>query len=190
MADREQPRSDRERGRRNRDWVEWLARERVLGLRIVARRNGIADQDAEDVVQTALANLLRSFPGPDDRDAVFSYACRAVQNTARKSHRRFQRKESHNLAIAGERDDLETGERTVFAPSAPSDGDPLERVIEREAAGELRATLATLPTDQRTALALSAAGYSNAEIAEALGLSVRATRKRIGRGNRALRQSR
>lgn len=188
MADREQRRSDEERLSRNRAWIEWLAREQHLGLRAVALRHGIAAQDVDDVIQTALANVLRAFPGPDERNAAFSYAARAVQNTALKAHRRAQRKESHNVAIGAERPEREEPRGVVHALFDRSQGDPLERAIEREAATELGARLAALPSEQRTALALSAAGYGVAEIAEALGLSERATRKRIERGNRALRE--
>ncbi len=187
MADREQRRSDEERLSRNRAWVEWLVRKHHGRLRGVALRNGIAAQDAEDVIQTALANVLRSFPGPDERSAAFSYAARAVQNTALKAHRRAQRKESHNVAIGSERPEGEEPRGLVHALSDLSAGDPLERAIEREAAEERSSRLAVLPSEQRMALALSAAGYGLAEIAAALGLSVRATRKRIEKGNRALR---
>ena len=188
MADREQRRSEHERLRRNRAWVEWLVREQHGRMRSVALHNGIAGQDADDVIQTALANVLRSFAGPDERSAVFSYAARAVQNTALKTHRRAQRKESHNVTIGAERPDAEEPRGVAYALFDPSEGDPLERAIEREAASERRAKLERLPAEQRAALALSAAGYGLAEIADALGLSIRATRKRIEKGNRALRE--
>jgi RNA polymerase sigma factor (sigma-70 family) len=190
MSHREQRQSDPNRLARNRGWVQWLLRERRTGLRIVAHRNGIAEQDTEDVVQAALLGVLRAFPGPDDESSVFSYAARAVQNTALKAHRRAQRKETHNVPIEGERAEGGHQPGTVIDVSDPAAADPLEQVIAREAADELGARLAKLPAEQRAALMLSAAGYGTAEIAAALGLSERAARKRIQHGNRALRDRR
>jgi len=186
MAHREQRPPDPERLQRNRDWVEWLARERHGRLQAVARHYGISAQDVDDVIQAALTSTMRSYPGPDEAGAVFSYAARAVQNTALKAHRRAQRKEGHNVGIDSENSDSDERSgrvRTLFDPSA---SDPVEQLIASEATEELRTKLQRLPDEQRAALFLSAAGYSPAEIARALGLSVRATRKRIEKGNRAL----
>ena len=189
MSHREQRRSDPSRDERNRAWIEWLLRERERGLRIVAHRHGIAEQDTDDVVQAALLSVMRAFPGPDEETAVFAYAARAVANTALKAHRRTHRKEGHNVAIeAAGRDDRPPG--TVADVSDAAAVDPLERAIEREAAGELSARVAALPPEERAAIFLAAAGYGTAEIAAALGLTVRATRKRIEKGNRALREGR
>jgi len=188
MADRDERRTETTRQARNGAWVEWLAREKHARLRFVARRKGIAEQDLEDVVQEALANVMRSFKGPDAEASVLDYACRAVENTALKAHRRRQRKESHNIAIGDERPGPSEDRQTVRAIFDPSESDPLEQAIASQAASEHRQKLESLPEEQRLALILSAAGFGLAEIAARLGLSVRATRKRIEKGNRALRE--
>ena len=188
MAHREQRRSDPHRQARNRDWVEWLARERQARLIAVARRAGVPAQDAADVVQTALLNVIRFFPGPDVADNVFAYAAKAVAGTASKHHRRNRRKEGRNVAIGEERGRSEEPQGRVFGLHDPSEPDPLERALERLDAQQRRAALRGLPAEQRAALVLSAAGYRLEEIAAALGLSVRATRKRIEKGNRAQRE--
>lgn len=189
MSHREQRRSGSERLERNRAWVERLQRERIAALRRVARRHGIAAQDEDDVIQTALTSVLRAFPGPDEERAVFAYAARAVANTALKAHRRSRRKESRNVAIDGAALEGTREAHVVADVSDASAADPLERAIERERAAERRARLEALPAEERAALALAAAGCSPAEVAAALGLSVRQVRKRIENANRALRDS-
>ena len=69
---------------------------------------------------------------------------------------------------------------------APS---PEEELIERETAGALTRLLAHLPDDVRTALILSAHGYSGAEIARHIGRSEIATRSLISRHRSRLRDS-
>jgi RNA polymerase sigma factor (sigma-70 family) len=187
MADREQRRTDEKRLQRNREWIEWLAHHQLRRLRLVARRWAIAEQDVDDVVQTALANVLRSFGGPDDEQSAFSYAARAVANTALKAHRRHARKESRNIGIAAQLDEDSRNEVWDGALADRTSGDPLERVVERESVHERVERLLGLTDEQRTALVLAAAGYGTAEIAAALGVSERVARKRIEFGNRALR---
>ena len=66
---------------------------------------------------------------------------------------------------------------------------PEDELLEREAAGALARRLAHLPDDVRTALVLSAHGYSGAEIAHRIGRSQLATRSLISRHRSRLRQS-
>ncbi|MGH2380167.1 MAG: RNA polymerase sigma factor [Candidatus Limnocylindria bacterium] len=70
--------------------------------------------------------------------------------------------------------------------TAPS---PEDELIEREAAGALAGRLAGLPRDVRTALLLSAHGYTGAEIARHIGRSELATRSLICRHRSRLRDS-
>lgn len=188
MADQDERRTETTRQVRNGAWVEWLALKQYTRLRVVARRRGVAEQDVEDIVQEALSNVMRSFKGPDVEASVLDYACRAVENTALKAYRRRQRKESHNVAIGDERPGPLEERQTVRGIFDPSASDPLEQAIASQAASELRQKLDRLPEEQRLALILSAAGFGLAEVAARLGLSVRATRKRIEKGNRALRE--
>jgi RNA polymerase sigma factor (sigma-70 family) len=185
MASRPTTRRDPER---NACLVDYLARERWAWLCAVARRSGIEPHAVDDIVQSALLDVLRSFPGPDEPGHVAAYAARCVQTEAWKLHRRQARKEGR-LAQLPERergDCVATTEEIGIAdPSAP---DVLEVVIAAEASHEAQAVLERLPADQRATLLLRAAGFGTAEIAQRLNLSPRAVRKRIEQANRKLRQ--
>jgi RNA polymerase sigma factor (sigma-70 family) len=173
---------------RNARLVDYLARERWAWLCAVARRSGIEPQAVDDVVQSALLDVLRSFPGPDEPRHVAAYAARCVQTEAWKLYRRLARKEGR-LAPLPERERGDrvgtTEELDIADPLAP---DVLEVVIAAEASREAQAVLETLPQDQRAALLLRAAGFGAAEIAQRLNLSSRGVRKRIEKANRRLRR--
>jgi RNA polymerase sigma-70 factor (ECF subfamily) len=65
---------------------------------------------------------------------------------------------------------------------------PDDDFLRAETRREVRAALASLPVDARTALLLAAHGFSGREIAEALGRSELATRSLICRGRLRLRE--
>src|SRR5436190_14573283 len=92
MSDKQGARPALDRARVAR-LCEWLAREESAYLARIARRNGVPRGEVEDVVQDALADVLRSFPGPDEPGKARSYAGKCVQSRAYKRHRRFVRKE-------------------------------------------------------------------------------------------------
>ena len=181
---RNQELRDRERNERLADWI---AREKLTYLNAVARRSGAPDWQIADVVQSALTNFFRAYPGPDVPEAALAYCARCVATESWKARRRHARKEGHETPVPErERNDrLGTGEELGLVD--PDWLDPLDTVIEHERIEALRQRLAELPDDQRTVVALAAAGYSPAEIAELRGLSVRQVRKRIEKGNRRLR---
>lgn len=175
---------------RNRRLVEWLARERTGWLRRVATSRRLNRADVDDVVQSALLDVLRSFPGPDDRDAVASYAARCVERRVSKLYRR-RRKESRVQRLPEvERNDRARTTVTADTVADPDTDDPLDRVISLERAGELAEELRGLPEDQRRVVAFGALGYSPAEIGAMLSLSPRGVRKRVEKANRRLRHSR
>lgn len=185
MASQPTARRDPERNAR---LVDYLARKRWSWLCAVARRSGVASEGIDDVVQSALLDVLRSFPGPEEVGHVAAYAARCVQTEAWKLHRRRARKEGRlgRLAEQDRGDSLGTSQEIgVVDDTAP---DPLESVIASEASREAVAVLQTLPEDQRGVLLLRAAGFDTAEIAERLELSVRGVRKRIEKANRRLRE--
>ena len=71
----------------------------------------------------------------------------------------------------------------------PDAADPLDVVTRREDVEMARKRLAELPAVEREILALGAAGYGNPEIAEIVGLSERAVRKRVTRARHRLAAS-
>lgn len=180
---RSQEPRDRERNARLADWI---AREKIAYLNVVARRKGAPEWQIDDVVQSGLANFFRAFPGPDVREKALAYCARCVASEASKARRRQARKESHDTPIP----ELVRGDfvGTEDAVALADDGavDPAARAVERERIAELRARLSGLPEDQRALLALVAAGYGHAEIARMSGLSERQIRKRIHKANRSL----
>jgi RNA polymerase sigma factor (sigma-70 family) len=184
MAPRPTARRDRDRNAR---LVDYLARERWRWLCAVARRWGVEGHAVDDVVQSALLDVLRSFPGPDDSRHVAAYAARCVQTEAWKLHRRHARKEGRWAPLPErERNDRLGGVEQVEIAD-PESADPLESVIDAEATDEALIRLEELPDDQRAVVLLRAAGFESAEIAARLELSLRGVRKRIEKANRRLR---
>ena len=173
----------------NRVVVSRLAQERRPQLLAIARRSGVDSDSTEDVVQAALLDVLRSFPGPDDSRQAYLFAAKCVENQARHARRRFARKESQNVEFPTQTlKDFAGGKREVALVDRETT-DPLELAVAREAAADRREKLLALPADQRAVLVLSAAGFRTAEIARLLGLSERGVRKRVERANRTLRKT-
>jgi RNA polymerase sigma factor (sigma-70 family) len=171
---------------RNARLIEELYRSRRTALWAVARRYGIAADQVEDVVQSAIAAVLGAYRGPADLDQLFSYTATAVRNGASKAHRRHARKESHLAAMpTQERNDL-VGTDLEVALIDPEASDPAELVVRREQLEAARERIADLPELEREILVLGAAGYGNREIAAIVGLSERAVRKRVTRARRRL----
>jgi len=171
----------------NADWAEWLARERWGWLRGVAYRARVGAEDIDDIVQAALADFLRAFPGPDAERPVLAYVARCVESQARNARRRFARKESRLGPLPEQsRNDLAQTSEPVTIED-PTSTDPLDAVIAAEELAARAARLGELPADQAAVILLAAAGYSTSEIAAIRGLSERQVRKRIEKANRHLR---
>jgi RNA polymerase sigma factor (sigma-70 family) len=185
MANRPTARRD---PKRNARLVDYLARERWSWLCALARRAGVPPQAVDDVVQSALLDVLRSFPGPDEVGHAAAYAASCVKTEAWKLHRRHARKEGRHALLPKQRRGEDTGEIAPLELPDANAADPLEAVIAAEATADALALLAALPEDERAVLLLRAAGFDATEIAEHLHVSVRGVRKRIERANRALRE--
>ncbi len=175
-------------GRRNRDeernarLTEWLAREKRAYLRAVAVRSGVPEWQLDDVIQGALLNFYRAFPGPEVPAKALAYCAACVVSETSKARRRYARKESREQALP------ERGSGEPLAIVDEDAEDPIDTVVERERVATLRRRLAELPADQRAVIMLAAAGFSPAEIAKLRGLTVRQVRKRIEKANRGLRE--
>jgi RNA polymerase sigma factor (sigma-70 family) len=169
---------------RNTRLTEWLATEKRSYLRAVAVRSGAPEWQLADIVQSALLNFYRAFPGPDVREKALAYCAACVVSEVSKARRRYARKEIREHAMP----EHESGEPVAIADDCVED--PAEAAIEAERLASLRQRLAKLPADQRAVILLAAAGYGPAEIAQLQGLTVRQVRKRIEKANRALREDR
>lgn len=172
---------------RNGRLIADLFGERTAALRGIARRYGIAADQIDDVLQSAVVSVLQAYRGPSDADQLFSYTAAAIRTTAAKAHRRHQRKESHLVAMSTRAANDIAGTEVECPQIDHEASDPADLVIAREETRDARARLHELPQLERTILALGAAGFGNAEIAAAVGLSERALRKRVTRAHKHLR---
>lgn len=171
---------------RNARLIEQLYRNHRAALCSVARRQGIAADQVDDVVQSAMAAVLGAYRGPAEADQLFSYTATAVRNCAWKAHRRHGRKESHLAAMPTHQLNDRVGTDQEVAFIDPEASDPADLVVLRETLEAERKRLAKLPEIEREILVLGAAGYGNREIAAIVGLSERAVRKRVTRARRRL----
>jgi RNA polymerase sigma factor (sigma-70 family) len=183
MAEQPTPRRDPDR---NAPLVDYLARERYGWLAALAQRWGADPDSVDDVVQSALLDVLRSFPGPHERSYVVAYAARCVRNRVFKLHRRHSRKESRNAPLPSRESSDRLGSEEELGLADPSAPGPFELLLSSESRAEARELLARLPEQELTILLLIAAGYSHAEVSELTGLSPRTIRKRVNRANRRL----
>ena len=79
-------------------------------------------------------------------------------------------------------------EDETWQPPATEDADPVHTALVTERAHALNAALATITSDQRTAIVLfDVEGYDYAEIAEMTGVSLGTVKSRIHRGRLSLR---
>ena len=125
---------------------------------------------AEDAVQEAFTGLYRKWPTLTPGSPV-GYLRASVVNAVRSTQRRLSTQRKHL--------------RAVEEPPGPGADEPLARQSERD---ELRHALDRLPVKQREILVLRfISQLSDAEIAEATGLSLGGVRSASSRGVSALR---
>jgi RNA polymerase sigma-70 factor (sigma-E family) len=132
------------------------------------------EQDAEEVVQDAFVALHRRWGRLDDPAAAAAYLRRSVVNGARSALRRRGVRERYAAALAAER---------VVVALSPSD-----TVVAAEQRDQLVGALTRLPQRQREVLVLRYyLDLSEAEIADALGISPGSVKTHAHRGLAALR---
>jgi RNA polymerase sigma factor (sigma-70 family) len=169
-----------------RGTAERVAEQSFDMLRGVAYNAGARGEQIEEAVQQGFAQLMSAFPGdPSDSLGVRRYLVRCVQSAAWKILRTDRRRERW-LAIEGERGRLEEWAGDAVRIEGVDAGEPLERLLAREALAGARELLRQLPEEWAAVLLLSAAGYGTSEIAERLGLSNRQVRKRVQKANARL----
>jgi RNA polymerase sigma-70 factor (sigma-E family) len=130
------------------------------------------DGSAEDLVQDAFARLHRRWRWLRDEEAAYGYLRTAVVNGSRSRLRRLRTVRRHHEPPP------------VDVPSPEGDA------IVREEHAAVRAALGALPRRQREVLVLRYyASYSEAAIAETLGISRGAVKSHASRGLAALTRS-
>jgi RNA polymerase sigma-70 factor (sigma-E family) len=132
---------------------------------------------AEDVVQDAFIAMHRSWRRLRDTDKALAYVRQAVVNRARSRLR-------HLKVVDRKAPALLHDETTAFVPSAEHGAlHALERA-------QVMTALRALPTRQREVLVLRYySDLSEAQIAEAMGISAGAVKSHASRGIAALRSS-
>jgi RNA polymerase sigma-70 factor (ECF subfamily) len=142
--------------------IERLYREHRAGLVRLVERELHDHHDAEDVVQTAFLDAQRALERGTIPRNPHAWLATIALNAGRRLRRRCL------------------------------NADPLEEYAVQEASGmsEIRAALASLPTEQRAAvLYRDLLGFSYGETAEQMGTSVNAVTMLLHRGRRRLRQT-
>jgi len=126
---------------------------------------------AADLVQEAFLRLIDEVQAGRAPDNARAWLYRVVANLTTSRGRKASVATRWQSALA--RRDTAEGPETGF--------------LEREASGEVRALLAGVSRDERTALLLSAHGFAGAEIAAVLGRTHLATRALLCRARARLR---
>jgi RNA polymerase sigma factor (sigma-70 family) len=182
MSARTNPAQNLDGRTRTAQLADSIARNEPARLRAVASRHGVPTGELDDVVQSALADFVRAFPGPYDQAHALSYTFRCVQNRALKYHRWRARRQAPLVDLYVD----DCGEADAIDAVGGSEPDPAERVLERDDYRRSLSRLYELPQELRQIVALRGLGYSGAEIAALTGQSHRAVRKRIESANRLL----
>ena len=136
-------------------------------------------QEAEDVLQEVFLKLAASDVLRKPDDEVRAWLRRVCLNTGHNRLRSGRRAEHHidragQLAVVGD------------PAGAP---EPLDGVLLKEQQDEVRRALDLLPRNQRDCLLLRHSGYSYAEIAATLEISIGSVGVFLARGERAFRTS-
>jgi RNA polymerase sigma-70 factor (ECF subfamily) len=137
-----------------------------LAYALAARVMGVSS-DAEDVVQESFLALWRQAPRLDARRGLRSYLMTIVHNKA-----------VDRLRQKGRRPEAVLNEDAPF--KAPENEAPAEVVEKASEAGEVRAAMAGLSEDQRTAVEMTYfLGMTINDAAEKLGIPVGTVKSRL-----------
>jgi RNA polymerase sigma-70 factor, ECF subfamily len=137
------------------------------------RRSTRDESAAEDLLQEAYLRLTREVEGGRAPENTRAWLYRVASNLAISRGRR------RTTVVAWMRRYGGVAEDVVESPESV--------MLGRERTSALEAALATLPADARTALLLSAEGFSGEEIASAIGRSNGATRTLLSRARVRIR---
>jgi RNA polymerase sigma-70 factor, ECF subfamily len=133
---------------------------------------------AEDIVQDVFATLWAARGTMDIKTSVRAYLYAAVRNRA------LNMRKHHAVAAEWERDETDDDVRALH----PTPMQPDELLDRAQLESQLHAALESLPERCRLVMRLRwQEQLSYAEIAEAMGISVKGVEKQLARGLQALR---
>lgn len=154
-----------------------IVRRHERQLRVVLLRILDDARDVEEAVQDAFVQAWRNLDRYRGEAALFTWLYRIGVNTALAQRRRKRLATVDIAALEGQ--DAPSVDRRLGPEAAAEAADVRGLVI---------AALAELPFEFREAVVLrDLAGLTNAEVAEALGVSIAAAKSRIHRGRLQLR---
>lgn len=155
--------------------LDELLRRHIDRIHAVCSRIVGSTRDADDAVQNAMINIVRSLDRFDGRAAFGTWAYRIATNAALDELRRRKRRPQLHVV----HDEAEPPE-----PADPLSHRHVDAVVDRMAIGE---ALASLPEEFRTAVVLcDVSELAYADIAETLQVPVGTVKSRIARGRALL----
>lgn len=135
--------------------------------------------DTEDILQEAFSRLADSPVLQQPDDAVSAWLRRVCLNLGTNKLRQQRRAREH----------LERVSRLEPPDATSETGSPVSLFLRQEQQAAVRRALGELPERQRNCLLLRHSGYSYAEVALTLGISVGSVGVYLARGERAFRET-
>jgi len=150
-------------------------------------RRLVGDLEAEDVAQEAFVKISESLDGFRGESQLSTWIYRIATNAALDHHRKpFSQQSARTVAIPDE-DDLSADERAMLQDNAPLIDTALIRKDMNEC---IRGLVNDLPDNYRAVLMLGdLEGFTNAEIADILCLSLETVKIRMHRARRHLKKA-
>jgi len=150
-------------------------------------RRLVGEAQAEDVAQEAFVKISRSLDSFRGESRASTWIYRIATNAALDHHRKASSRQSSRTAAIPEEDELSAEERAILRDNAPL---PDTSLIRRDMNECIRGLVYELPDNYRVVLMLSdLEGFTNAEIAEILGLSLDTVKIRMHRARRELKKA-
>lgn len=150
-------------------------------------RRLVGDAEAEDVAQEAFVKISRSLDGFRGDSSLSTWIYRIATNAAMDHHRKPSSRGAAKSVDLPADEDLSSEERVLLHDNAPR----LDTALIRKDMNEcIRGLVNDLPENYRVVLMLGdLEGFSNAEIAEILGLSLETVKIRMHRARKQLKKS-
>ena len=142
-------------------------------------------QDAEDALQETFLQVFRGLAGFEGRSKFSTWLFRLATNVCLMRIRHRETEPSRLLPLEDYLPKLEEGETSQMVDWADR---PEDALLSKESREKMIEALDKLPPEYRAVFILrDIEGFSNAETAESLGISVAAVKSRLHRARLALR---
>ena len=150
-------------------------------------RRLVGDAEAEDVAQEAFVKISRSLDGFRGESQLSTWIYRIATNAAMDYHRKPSSQLSTRTVDLPDEDDFSSDELALLQDDAPL---PDTALIRNDMSECIRGLVDGLPDNYRVVLMLGELeGFTNAEIADILGLSLETVKIRMHRARRHLKKA-